>query len=357
MRGSRFSHALIAIISVGMIWAGAGAAAMQRHPDWPGVVELPLAVDTSTPTRTPTPINVGNFVWDDLDGDGRQDAGEPGLAGVQVQLWNSSKTLLVDSAVTSASGIYALQAPTPGNYRVRVLLPQPADQFSPKDNAAAGDQLDSDINPIGTSAGFTDIYTFGSNLISITTIDTGIMVYRPPTPTRTPTPINVGNLIWHDLDADGRQDAGEYGLTGVQVQLWNSSKTLLVDSAVTNSSGIYTLQAPTPGDYRVRVLLPSGSGFAPKDNVAAGDQLDSDINPTGINFGFTDTYTFGSNLISITTIDTGLLNVPATPTLTLSPTRTPTSTLTPTRTPTKTPTSTPLPIVLSPRTFMPITRR
>ena len=48
---------------------------------------LPLA----TATRTPTPINIGNFVWDDLDQDGRQDAGEPGIAGVTVQLWNSAK--------------------------------------------------------------------------------------------------------------------------------------------------------------------------------------------------------------------------------------------------------------------------
>src|SRR5581483_11424964 len=30
--------------------------------------------DTATPTRTPTPINVGNFVWEDLDADGQQDA-------------------------------------------------------------------------------------------------------------------------------------------------------------------------------------------------------------------------------------------------------------------------------------------
>ena len=45
--------------------------------------------------RTPTPINVGNFVWHDLDHDGRQDAGEPGLAGITVQLWNGAKTQMI----------------------------------------------------------------------------------------------------------------------------------------------------------------------------------------------------------------------------------------------------------------------
>ena len=129
--------------------------------------------------------------------------------------------------MTNASGNYSLVAPTPGGYRVRVVLPSAGDQFSPKDNAAAGDTLDSDINPSGASLGFTDIYTFASNVISITSIDAGLIVFRTPTPTRTPTPINVGNFVWDDLDGDGRQDAGEPGLAGITVQLWNSAKTQL----------------------------------------------------------------------------------------------------------------------------------
>jgi hypothetical protein len=299
-----------------------------------------VRAQTPTPTRTPTPINVGNFVWDDLDQDGRQDAGEPGLAGVSVQLWNSSKTQLIDTAVTNSNGNYTLVAPTPGNYRVRVLLPSPAlDEFSPKDNAAAGDLLDSDINPSGVNFGFTDIYVFGSNLISITSIDAGIIIFRTPTPTRTPTPINVGNFVWHDLDEDGVQDGGEPGLGGVSVQLWNGAMNNLIDTAVTNSNGNYTLVAPTPGDYRVRVLLLPGASFTLK-NIGA-DTTDSDINPSGGAFGFTDIYDFGSNLISITSIDAGMINVTATPTNTPTPTRTPTPTATFTRTPVPVPTGTP----------------
>ena len=249
---------------------------------------------------------MGNFVWDDLDGDGRQDAGEPGLAGITVQLWNGAKTQLIGSAVTNASGNYTLVAPTPGDYRVRVVRPSAGDQFSPKDNAAAGDTLDSDINPSGTSLGFTDIYNFASNLISITSIDAGLIIFRTPTPTRTPTPINVGNFVWHDLDGDGRQDAGEPGLAGITVQLWNGAKTQFIGQTTTNASGNYTLVAPTPGDYRVRIVLPSaGDQFSPKDNAAAGDTLDSDINPSGTSLGFTDIYNFASNLISITSIDAG----------------------------------------------------
>nr|HMS89805.1 SdrD B-like domain-containing protein [Acidimicrobiales bacterium] len=131
---------------------------------------------TATPTRTPTPINVGNFVWNDLDDDGRQDAGEPGIPGVTVQLWNSDKSQLIDSTTTNASGNYTLIAPLPGDYRVRVVLPSAADAFTTKD-VGADDTDDSDINPNGASLGFTDVVTFGSNLISITSLDAGIQVF------------------------------------------------------------------------------------------------------------------------------------------------------------------------------------
>ncbi len=278
--------------------------------------------NTATFTRTPTPINVGNYVWDDLDKDGRQDAGEPGIAGINVQLWNANKTQLYDQTTTNASGSYSLTAPLPGSYRVRVLLPGPLDKFTDKDLAAGNDQLDSDIYPDGTDAGFTHVYTFASNLISITTIDAGIIIYRPPTPTRTPTPINLGNFVWNDYNINGVQDSGEDGLKGITVQLWNDAKTYMYSQTQTNASGVYSLIAPIPGNYRIRVLPPAGAGFTWKDQGA--DTQDSDINPGGVNAGFTDTISIASNVISITSLDAGLVSVPATPTstLTLTPSNT-----------------------------------
>jgi hypothetical protein len=263
---------------------------------------------TPTPTRTPTPINLGNFVWDDLDHDGRQDAGEPGLSGITVQLWNSAKTLLIDSAVTNASGIYTLVAPLPGDYRIRVILPGAGDQFSPKDQAGGDDTEDSDINPSGINAGFTDVISIANNVISITNLDVGVLVFRTPTPTRTPTPINLGNFVWDDLDFDGQQDAGEPGLEGITVQLWNNAKTLLLDQTVTSASGIYTLVAPVPGNYRIRALLEGEyDNFSPKDQAGGDDTEDSDINPSGLNAGFTDTISIANNVISISNLDIGII--------------------------------------------------
>jgi hypothetical protein len=148
-----------------------------------------------------------------------------------------------------------------------------------------------------------------------------------PTATRTPTPINVGNFVWNDLDADGRQDAGEPGLSGVTVQLWNSTKTTLIASTFTNANGNYTLVAPTPGDYRIRVLSGIGAGFAPKDN-AIDDTDDSNCNSVGVSIGFSDVFSLASNIISITSKDCGLIGPYSTATPT--PLGTPTATGTPT---------------------------
>lgn len=362
-------------------------------------------------------VVVGNFVWDDLNRDGKQDPGEPGVPNITVQLWNTTKTLILDSAITNANGAYTLVAPSAGSYRVRVVSPNASVSFSPKD-AADGDNLrDSDLNSSGENLGFTDVFLLAPNLVSISNIDaglisnmtighnigdrvfraagdgtqltsgfnatvqllnaSGIILQTTETVTRgntagyysflaspgtyrlrfmptssgivpSPVPfadvdgtndsdidadgltplfslaanqirddldagyvytINAGNFVWDDEDRDGAQDAGEPGVPNVTVQLWNAAKTELHDSATTNADGRYTLVAPGPGDYRVRVLLPNAQvTFSPKNLAAGDDQADSDVNPSGPQLGFTDIYSFASNLIATNTIDVGLVS-------------------------------------------------
>jgi hypothetical protein len=238
------------------------------------------------------PIALGNRVWNDIDADGIQDFAEPGIAGIVVQLWNDAKTLNLRSIATDAAGAYQLLAPGPGSYRIRVIKAG-ADTFSPKD-AGASDALDSDVNPAGVDASFTDVLVVS---VASNDIDGGIVR----------APIAVGNFVWNDLDRNGVQNGGEPGLGSVSVQLWNADRNQVLDSTTTSASGFYTLQAPGPGDYRVRVVLPTAQdAFSPKDTPPS-DLLDSDINPTGVLTGFTDIYTFGSGVISTTNIDGGII--------------------------------------------------
>jgi hypothetical protein len=304
------SQAIILLILVPLLFSSVSAT--NDRPDHVPEINLRNAsfnYQIPTATRTPTPISIGNFVWDDLDGDGRQDPGEPGLAGVKVQLWNVAKNIKYDGDKTDASGIYKVIAPVPGEYRIRVKLPGAGDFFTIKDAAGGDDLLDSDINSGGLHAGFTDIIDIASNVISITSIDTGIIKFRTATPTRTPTPINIGNFVWNDLNGDGEQDAGEPGIPDVKVQVWNTAMTIKYDGDRTDASGFYTVVAPVPGEYRIRVKLPNKDVdvFTSKDALGVDDQKDSDINTTGMYKGYTDILDLPSNLISITTIDAGII--------------------------------------------------
>jgi hypothetical protein len=359
-----------------------------------------------------TIANLGNFVWDDLDKDGKQDAGEPGLPGITVQLWNAAKTQLVETTVTDAFGAYVLHGLGGEDYRIRAVLPYPGDVFSPKDQAGGDNQQDNDVNPAGPDTGFTDVFNITINTISISSLDIGVIsdpmkdhnigdrVFRadengvqtgtggisgivvhllsstgqllqtttssgnagfysfkaPPGTYRlkffapsymTPSPhpnsgsdndldsdifadgttglftvtagtvrrnmdaglvqlVNIGNLVWNDLNADGLQDAGEPGLPNVALELWNAAKTERLDSTVTDAFGKYALYAPGGGYYRIWVLRPLPEDSFTTPNAGSSDQEDSDILTNPADFGFSDIFFIGPNVISTTTFDAGI---------------------------------------------------
>ena len=59
----------------------------------------------------PPPIEIGNRVWDDYDGDGVQDAGEPGIAGVVVGLYDDNGAL-VATVTTDSDGTFLFSSDT-----------------------------------------------------------------------------------------------------------------------------------------------------------------------------------------------------------------------------------------------------
>lgn len=84
---------------------------------------------TSTPTATPTSqssggATVSGLVYDDKNGNGSQDNGEPGVAGAEVTLSDGSRSGdLVRVATTDSNGIYTLTDVPVGQYTLQVQLP------------------------------------------------------------------------------------------------------------------------------------------------------------------------------------------------------------------------------------------
>jgi hypothetical protein len=92
-----------------------------------------------------------------------------------------------------------------------------------------------------------------------------------------PEPASLGDYVWYDTDMDGIQDAGEPGIPGVTVNLYDCSGNLLA-TATTDANGFYAFMDLPPGDYYVEFVLPDGYVFSPQDQ-GADDAVDSDADP------------------------------------------------------------------------------
>src|SRR5690606_14911080 len=91
----------------------------------------------------PLDIAAGNFTWLDVNANGLQDAGEPGMPDVQVEIWSADRTVRYDTATSSPSGVYQVSAPGYGSYRLK--FSQPAGTTFTARDVGANDLLDSDV--------------------------------------------------------------------------------------------------------------------------------------------------------------------------------------------------------------------
>ena len=153
--------------------------------------------DTGVPcVPTPGTSSIGDFVWNDLNGNGIQDAGEPGIPNVTVTLLGSDATTVVAVTTTNASGAYNFINLAPGTYYVQFTAPS-GDTFTTQYAAGSTTSTDSNAN---VSTGKTDAVTLASGATD-NTIDAGL--YQP---------VSIGDFVWNDLNDNGIQDTGEPGI-------------------------------------------------------------------------------------------------------------------------------------------------
>lgn len=202
---------------------------------------------------------LGDFVWEDLNGDGIQDPGETGIVDVVVTLLDTN-SVVVGVTTTDVNGAYAFTDLVPDDYVVEFTAP--AGYEFTLQNQGGDDTEDSDADAV---TGLTDTITLAAGENN-PTIDAGL--YRPA---------QLGDFVWEDLNADGIQDVGEPGVTNVTVTLYDAATNSL-ETTTTDVNGAYAFTNLVPGTYFVEFTPPAG--YLLTDLDAGGDDtLDSDADP------------------------------------------------------------------------------
>jgi uncharacterized repeat protein (TIGR01451 family) len=208
---------------------------------------------TSSVTVTQFPAaTVGDFVWRDLDGDGVQDAGEPGVPRVAVSITPPAGIDLgngLGAAVTNwtdENGYYLFESiPATGVYTVRVVT-------ATLPGGIGVNTFDEDGVLNSQTAVYLNIYTNGTNNLHLTA-DFGYAL-----------PSTIEGSIWHDWDRgqESFREAGEDWLTNVTVYLCASPSPCGAGASIatnqTDTNGYFRFTGNYTGTYTVMVATNTG---------------------------------------------------------------------------------------------------
>lgn len=185
---------------------------------------------------------LGDYVWNDLNVNGMIDAGEPGIAGVIVNLY--AQGIQIASTITDANGYYYFSNLNPENYFLEFIKPA-GFNISPYTQGVTDNTAD---NTTGRTVETTLIS--GEHELYW---DAGMW-----------QPASVGSFVWNDQNANGVFDARGTGLPNVRVDLYDGTGINLLGTIFTDANGFYEFTNLIPGSYVLKFTLLPGFFFSPQ---------------------------------------------------------------------------------------------
>src|SRR5271157_5313779 len=201
-------------------------------------------------------------VYNDLNGNGTLDGGEPGLAGWTIDLLNSAQTVIA-TTTTDINGDYSFTGLAAGSYTVAEVLQSGYIETAP---SAPGTYA------VTIATGQTINYlNFGDF-----------------------QPVTLSGTVYNDLNGSGTLNSSDPGLSGWTIDLLNGSSQV-VQTASTNSQGYYAFNGVGPGSYTVEEVLKGG--FVQTSSPANYlEKIANEQNVGGLDFGNFQLATFSGEV-------------------------------------------------------------
>ncbi len=195
---------------------------------------------------------IGNLVWEDRNGNGVQDVGEPGVSNATVRLYGPGHSL-IETATTAAAGGYVFTGLDPRTYTVEFA--QPSGSVFTVAGAGGNAQLDSDAGAAGASGNIS----VSANDPERLDIDAGLYV-----------PAVLYGYMFGDRNGDLLRNTGDASISNALMRLVVNGTT--VASTNTDGTGYYRFVNVPPGAVSVLVSRVSATLVGvPAQEPAASD--------------------------------------------------------------------------------------
>ena len=207
--------------------------------------------------------SIAGTKFNDINGDGVRQVGEPGLGGITVFLDTNNNGLLdggETSTVTDVNGDYLFDELLAGTYLVRQMLAPGIVQTTPNPPDVV-----LEVNEDVTDVDFGDFFL-----------------------------VTIDGTKFEDLNGNRARNPGEPGIEGVTVFLDTNNNGVLdigERSTTTDVDGNYSFDNVGPGSYFVREVLPVG--FVQSTSNPATIDTSSGTNVSGVLFGNFELITIG----------------------------------------------------------------
>ena len=237
------------------------------------------ATDNAVVDVPDEPASIGDRAWVDLDGNGVQDAGEPGLPGVIVTLKNHTGAVVM-TTMTDENGNYLFADVNPGDYTVTFAPTQTWWKVT-EQNVGNDDAADSDIDEEGVTETFTLVslvddltrdagFVFDDSAASIAIVKTAseLAIGKGDTVTYTYVVTNTGSTYFKDVTVtDDRLGA----IGTIDLLAPGAAQTLTATAVLTEDTTNIGTATGTPADS-------TGTPIPGADDVTANDEATVSVN-------------------------------------------------------------------------------